>query len=351
MSVSPEILSAIQAALNQAYNILVITHIAPDGDAIGSLTGMGLILRQLGKNPTLACDDPVPEYLYFLECATTVRQPDIQGQFDLVIGVDCGDEERMGQSLAGLDTPRPPIINIDHHITNTRFGQINLVDEVATSTAEILYNLCVAFGWTLTPDIARSLLTGVVTDTLGFRIVGVTPQTIQAASALMGAGADLAAITMQALNLKPLSTLRMYQKGLSNMQFQDGLLWTTISYAEQLAAGYAQANSAGLVSMLGNTSEAAFGVVIMELANGRVNAGFRCRPPWNVAELATSLGGGGHALASGCTIPGPLAEAEQLIVVRSLAEIKQQAAAQAAVAQAAVAQADKQTQEQAAAPE
>lgn len=347
---SPELKSAIQGALDQAHNVLVITHIAPDGDAIGSLTGMGLILRQLGKNPTLACDDLVPEYLRFLECATIVRQPQMmepvrQGQFDLVIAVDCGDEDRMGKSLARLGAARPPILNIDHHITNTRFGQINLIDEAATSTAEILYDLCAAFGWTLTPAIARSLLTGIVTDTLGFRIVGVTPQTIQAASALMGAGADLAAITMQALNLKPFSTLRMYQKGLSNMQFQDGLLWTTVSYAEQLAAGYAQANSAGLVSMLGNTTEAAFGVVLMEMADGRVNVGFRCRPPWNVAELATSLGGGGHALAAGCTIPGPLAEAEKLIVARSLAEIRQQAAAHAATsAQMEAAQVDEQAQ-------
>lgn len=331
---SPEIKTAIQDALDQAQNVLVITHIAPDGDAIGSLTGMGLILRQLGKNSTLACDDPVPEYLHFLECVSTIRRPEMgkggAGEsFDLVIGVDCGDEERMGQSLAQLGATRPPILNIDHHITNTRFGQINLIDETATSTAEILYDLCVAFGWTLTPAIARSLLTGIVTDTLGFRIVGVTPQTIQAASALMGAGADLAAITMQALNLKPLSTLRMYQVGLSNMQFQGGLLWTTVSYVEQATAGYTQANSAGLVSMLGNTTEAAFGVVMMEMADGRVNVGFRCRPPWNVAELATSLGGGGHALAAGCTIPGPLAKAEKLIVSRSLAEIQQQAAAQA----------------------
>ena len=326
----PETTTAVLDTLRPAQNILIITHIAPDGDAIGSLTGMGLILRQMGKNVTLACDDPVPDHLRFLPDVDAVRQPQIEGAFDLIVAVDCGDEERMGQSLTLLGNPRPPILNIDHHITNTCFGVTNLVDGTTTSTAEILFNLLPVLGVSLTPDIARSLLTGIVTDTLGFRIAGVTAQTISAASVLMEAGADLTMITMQALNLKPLSTLRMYQKGLANMQLRDGLLWTCVSYAEQQEVGYDQASSAGLVSMLGNTSEAAFGVVLMEMADGRVNVGFRCRPPWSVSELATSLGGGGHALASGCTISGPLAAAEQLIVSRGLAEIKRQVARAAA---------------------
>ncbi|MCA9941052.1 MAG: bifunctional oligoribonuclease/PAP phosphatase NrnA [Anaerolineales bacterium] len=326
----PETTTAVLDTLRPAQNILIITHIAPDGDAIGSLTGMGLILRQMGKNVTLACDDPVPDHLRFLPDVDAVRQPQIEGAFDLIVAVDCGDEERMGQSLTLLGNPRPPILNIDHHITNTCFGVTNLVDGTTTSTAEILFNLLPVLGVSLTPDIARSLLTGIVTDTLGFRIAGVTAQTISAASVLMEAGADLTMITMQALNLKPLSTLRMYQKGLANMQLRDGLLWTCVSYAEQQEVGYDQASSAGLVSMLGNTSEAAFGVVLMEMADGRVSVGFRCRPPWSVSELATSLGGGGHALASGCTISGPLAAAEQLIVSRGLAEIKRQVARAAA---------------------
>lgn len=326
----PETTTAVLDTLRPAQNILIITHIAPDGDAIGSLTGMGLILRQMGKNVTLACDDPVPDHLRFLPDVDAVRQPPIEGAFDLIVAVDCGDEERMGQSLTLLGNPRPPILNIDHHITNTCFGVTNLVDGTTTSTAEILFNLLPVLGVSLTPDIARSLLTGIVTDTLGFRIAGVTAQTISAASVLMEAGADLTMITMQALNLKPLSTLRMYQKGLANMQLRDGLLWTCVSYAEQQEVGYDQASSAGLVSMLGNTSEAAFGVVLMEMADGRVSVGFRCRPPWSVSELATSLGGGGHALASGCTISGPLAAAEQLIVSRGLAEIKRQVARAAA---------------------
>ena len=198
----PETTTAVLDTLRPAQNILIITHIAPDGDAIGSLTGMGLILRQMGKNVTLACDDPVPDHLRFLPDVDAVRQPQIEGAFDLIVAVDCGDEERMGQSLTLLGNPRPPILNIDHHITNTCFGVTNLVDGTTTSTAEILFNLLPVLGVSLTPDIARSLLTGIVTDTLGFRIAGVTAQTISAASVLMEAGADLTMITMQALNLK-----------------------------------------------------------------------------------------------------------------------------------------------------
>ncbi len=322
----PETVAAIEAAIGAAGRVLAITHVAPDGDAIGSLTGLGLALRRLGKRVTLACDDPAPATVSFLPAAGDIRQP---GSFpttgyDLIFALDCGDEERMGRSFADLRQPRPPVINIDHHVTNTCFGDIDLVAPETTSTAELLTELFARLNLPLDPAIATCLLTGIVTDTLGFRIVSVTPRTIRLTGDLMEAGANLAEITMQALNLKPLATLRLYERGLRHLRFEDGLLWTAISFAEQQAAGLASASSSGLVSLLGNTLEAAMGVVLLEQADGQINVSFRCRPPWDVAGLATGLGGGGHRLASGCTLPGPLAEAERLVVERSLAELARQ---------------------------
>lgn len=324
MNILPDTVQAIQKLIQKAQSVLVVSHLTPDGDAIGSLLGMGLALQQMGKVVTLACEDPSPEIFSYLMGMREIQLPPIQGKFDLLVSVDCGDEERMGRVYRTLPALPPAILNIDHHVTNTRFGTINLVQPSATSTAEMLYQLFVQLGVLISPEIADCLLTGVVTDTQGFRIAGVTPQTIRVASKLMEAGADLASITMRALNLRPLATLKIYQHGLANMKFQGGFLWTTISYAEQQEANYHETGSSGLVSMFGNTAEAAMGAVLMELADGRVVVSFRCRPPWNVSDLATGLGGGGHPFASGCTLAGPLAAAEQLVMEQAIAEIERQ---------------------------
>jgi phosphoesterase RecJ-like protein len=230
----------------------------------------------------------------------------------------------MGRAFADLPEPVPPVINIDHHITNTYFGSIDYVDGAATSTCEILYSLLPQLGASWTPDLASAVLTGIVTDTLCFRTVGVTSNTLHAASQLMSAGANLAEINMRAINVKPLDMMTLYQKGLNNMRLDNGLLWTSISVAERVAAGLHGFGNGGLASMLGDVSEAAMGAVLTEMEDGRVKANFRCRPPFDVAEVAVNLGGGGHALASGCTLDGPLDRAEALVVDVAKEAIKRQ---------------------------
>lgn len=307
--------SDIQALLISTKHVLVVTHIGPDGDAIGSLTAVGVALRQLGKEVTLVCDDGVPSRFRFLPLTELVqKRPPENTRYDLLIAVDCGDELRMGRAFASLPEPRPVVINIDHHVTNTQFGSVNLVQSQATSTAEVLYRLFHELGVKFTPDLATCLLTGIVTDTLGFRVVGITPVTLETAGALMQRGADLSFIMQNALTVKPYSTLRLYRTGLNNMKLEDGLLWTTINNEEREAAGHLGAGSVGLVNMLADVDDVAIGLVLLEYEDGNVYVGFRCRPPYSVTELALNLGGGGHPLAAGATLDIPLAEAESLVV-------------------------------------
>ena len=327
VNVTQDHVEAIAALLHPAIHVLVITHINPDGDAIGSLTATGLALRQLGKRVTLVCDDGVPSRFRFLPLSSAVQKhPDANGSYDLIIALDCGDMSRMGAAFAVLPEPKPPLVNIDHHVTNTRFGEVNVVDIECTSTAELLYHLVPGLGVSFTKDLATCLLTGIVTDTLGFRTVGVSAGTFEVASALMRAGADLGLVTTQALLLKPLTIMRLWQIGLDNMKLEDeGVLWTSISYDDRQAIDHIGSSSGGLVNMLANVEEAAMSAVLLEDAD-RVYVGFRCRPPFSVAELALNLGGGGHPLASGCTLPGSLAEVEPLVVSMSRDAIRQQRA-------------------------
>lgn len=232
---------------------------------------------------------------------------------------------RMGNAYALLAEP-PPIVNIDHHVTNTRFGDVNLVDSQCTSTAEILFHLLPALGARLTEDLATCLLTGVVTDTLGFRIPGVDAGTLRTAGTLMEAGADLGYITENALLIKPLTTLRLWQAGLNQMRLEEeGVLWTAISDRERAAIGYTGTSSGGLVNMMANIDEVAMSAVLIEEGD-KVYVGFRCRPPFNVSDLAVNLGGGGHPLASGATLEGPLSKAVSLVVAMARETIRRQRA-------------------------
>lgn len=316
--------TAIKRAIESAEQIMVVTHISPDGDAIGSLTGMGLILQGMGKRPYLACADDVPVRFRYLPLANQIQREIPPTPPNLVVALDCGDELRMGKVFEALPAPKPAVINIDHHVTNTHFGEINLIDTGANATAEILYDLLPGLGVTLSQALAECLLTGLITDTLGFRTNGVTPHTLRAAATLIEAGADLSSITQKALTVKPLANLYLWQIGLNNMKFQDGFLWITLTQADQKTLSHTNASSSGLVNMLGDTEQAAIGAVLQEMEDGRVVISFRCRPPFDVSMLATNLGGGGHPLAAGCTLDMPLTEAERLVVGLSLETIREQ---------------------------
>ena len=137
----------IQFAIEKAGRVLVIAHVDPDGDAIGSLTAMGQGLQQLGKRVTLVCDDAVPKRYLTLPMAADVRRaPNTDIPYDLVIAVDCGDRSRMGWAYDSLPEPKPTLANIDHHVTNTHFGAFNIIEPNAGSTAEILYRFLPEIG-------------------------------------------------------------------------------------------------------------------------------------------------------------------------------------------------------------
>lgn len=320
-----DLISQIKRHLEAADRILVITHVGPDGDAISSLTAMGVALKQIGKSFSLVCDDGLPERFRYLPLSDLVRSaPETDISYDLIIALDAGDLERLGRAYADLSQPKPPIINLDHHITNTNYGMLNLIRPETNSTTEVLHGFFNELEVPLTRDLAICLLTGLVTDTLSFRTASVNAVTLRTAAELVDAGADLFEVTTKALNLKPLSTLLLWQTGLNNMHQEDGFLWTSISKEESELAGHSGTSSFGLGNLLADVEEVVLSVVILEMADGQISVGFRCRPPYSVSELAQSLGGGGHHLAAGCTIAGPLMAAETLVVARTREFLQQQ---------------------------
>jgi phosphoesterase RecJ-like protein len=347
--------------IRRSTRILLICHVSPDGDAIGSLLGLGLGLRALGKTPTLACESPAPPKFSFLPGFDTIvntidADPRTKSfglslrtkPFDLVIGLDCSDKARLGK-IYNADPParqaftRPPdttplqegasglvglpLINIDHHITNLYFGDVNLVDHKAASTAEIVLILLDRLGVSTDHDggsIATCLLTGIVTDTQGFRTSNVTPRVMEAAVRLMEAGASLSEVTHHAFGQRPLVELSLLAQGLSRMQVEGALAWSEITLAARRACGHKGSSDAGLVGMLVRTKEIHMAAVFAEKENSQVEIRFRADPGFDVAQLALSLGGGGHPAASGCTIDGSLEAAKARVLPMLRAALKEQ---------------------------
>lgn len=321
------LLERIKDLIKNAHRILVVAHVAPDGDAIGSLLSMGWLLRAHGKERVLACQDPVPRTYTFLPGSDEIVQH-LSGSFDLGMSLDCSDRYRMGEDLTKFVASLPgtlPWINIDHHVTNTRFGTVNWIDPAAVSTTQMLLELVEALGWELVPPVATCLLNGLVTDTRSFRTSNVDPRAVRAALRLMEAGASLADITRQALEQRPLASVRLWGQAIEQMHLQDGVLWTQVTHAMCQRLGLDGQDVSGLTNFLSGIREADIVVVFTERENNAIDVSMRASPGLDVAQVALWLGGGGHPQAAGCTLEGDLAQVEERVlaaVQRSLAEQK-----------------------------
>lgn len=302
------------AAIRTAQSILIVTHIGPDGDAIGSLLGLGNALRVSGRKVICAVDGGIPGFLDFLPGASTVVDQLKSGTWDVMVSVDASDEERTGEVGAYGRANSKRVINLDHHVTNTFFGDIYLVMPSAVSATEVIYHWLNFMQYTLTPEAAIPLLTGLVTDTLGFRIRSVTTQTLQIAIRLMEAGASLFDITTRTLDSKPYRVLELWKNALPSASLNGQVIEAVVSRADLQKAGLDEVTDGGLVSLLNTVNEARIAVVFKELEDGRIEISMRSKPGYDIAQVAFSVGGGGHQQASGATIDGPLEAARARIL-------------------------------------
>jgi phosphoesterase RecJ-like protein len=298
--------------LQQTSSFLLITHVSPDSDAIGSLLGLTHALRLLGKNVTPSCSDPIRDRFDILPGNMEVLS-EVKGSFDCVIALDCGDELRLGSIWADLPEPKPFLINIDHHISNTRFGQINWVDPSAASTAELVLLLIDQLGVTLNRDIATCLLYGIVGDTLGFRTPNTTPLQLQYAERCMEAGASLNDSIAHQFNRRSQALVCLWGKALNALKVKDRIVYTAISKAMRDSCGMGT-TELGLSSFLISMNEVDRAAVLLERDDGRIEISMRAKPGFNVSDAAVALGGGGHPLAAGTTIDGPLEAAVKQVL-------------------------------------
>jgi phosphoesterase RecJ-like protein len=299
--------------------------VAPDGDALGSLTALNRGLKQLDRSPIAACADPVPSRFDYVPGIESIVR-DVVSSFDLVVTLDCSDLERVGKLSELPHFGQHPLVNIDHHVTNVDFGDVNLVDPKASSTAEVLLRLLDALKVQIDEPLATSLLVGIVTDTRGFRTNNVTPRVLAAALRLMEAGASLPYVSQNGLDQRPMVVIRLWGDALSHLGFEDGVIWTSVPLAMRREIGYQGNGDAGLASFLVSADEADVSVVFVEQEDGSVDVGMRAVPGFDVAQFALRFGGGGHALAAGFGTAGPLEEAKDRVLVALRADVARQRA-------------------------
>jgi len=320
-------MSAAQKYLQAAESVYLACHILPDGDAVGSLLGLGCALRHLGKRCTLACADPVPfRYDFLAGVEELVSHPPRTEQ--VIVTLDASDVERLGGLYDEAIFGSRPVINIDHHVTNTHFGTVNLLLPVP-STAEVVYALIRRLKVPLDADMATALLTGLVTDTRCFRTGNVTTQQLCTAVRWMEAGASLAGITELVYNRESPSTICLWGQALTNAQTRGRIIWTAIDQHMLRRCQASPNESDGLVSFLASTMGVDVAVVLRENDDGRIEASMRAGPGWDVSGVALKLGGGGHPRAAGCNIVGTMSDVRERVLSEIESSLLEQAQAHA----------------------
>jgi phosphoesterase RecJ-like protein len=303
-----ELITTIRQQLQKAEKFLVISHQRPDGDAIGSLLAMGLALIDAGNDVQMVLRDGIQDSFRFLAGSELITTEPV-GTIDYIIVVDAAEIERTNTDFNGY---RIPDLNIDHHKTNSLFARINLIESEAVATAEILTRCLPELGLYITPAIADALITGIVTDTIGFRTTNVSPHVLRMVADLMEQGGDLTDIYYRTVVEQSIASARYWGAGLSKIQMEDGLVWTTLSLRERHAAGYLARDDADLVKVLSAIEGAKVAVILTEQDSGYVKISWRLcgsqDTELDVSEIAKKFGGGGHKAAAGADVKGDLEE-------------------------------------------
>lgn len=306
-----EIISEIKARLDSARNVVIASHVRPDGDAIGSLLGLGLALQDAGKQVQMVLVDGVSGSFRHLEGSEQILTAP-QGGHDTFITVDCADFRRVGKAFESLG---PPDINIDHHKTNEKFGVLNLIEPEEVATAAILTRHMQEWGLALTKPIAAALLTGIITDTLGFRTSNTSPEALRLSADLMETGVDMPELYMRGLVRRSFASARYWGAGLSSLETRDGIVWGTLTLDDRQTAGYGGNDDADLINMISAIDGNRVGMIFVEQADHTVKISWRALEPGiDVSPIARHFGGGGHAAAAGADIPGSLDEIQPRVL-------------------------------------
>jgi len=294
-------------AIAQADQVSLACHVGPDGDALGSMLGLALAMAARGKTVTASFGSPyvIPPSLSFLPADLLVPPDQFPDSPELMILLDTGSLERVGELARNAESAATTLV-IDHHVTNSGFGDIALVDPGAAATGELVYEILGELGWELTPDIALCLLTALITDTGRFQYSNTTPRTLEIAADLVAAGAEPNVIGRHVYEEAPFGYLKAAAAALARARLDPELrvVSTYLTSDDIEGAGITWDDTENLIDLLRLAVEADTAVLAKAYPDKRVKVSLRSRGDTDVGALAAGLGGGGHRLAAGFTAEG-----------------------------------------------
>ena len=315
--------------LTTSSRVLVASHSKPDGDAIGSLLAMGIALERIGCEVTRYNESAIPAVYRFLPSVDSIqRQLTDLDRFDTAVILDCGGLDRVGSAVDAITTI-PAIVNIDHHTTNTRFGQYHLVDVNACATSEIIYRLIQAMGLELDVEMATAIYTGILTDTGSFRFSNTNRAAFSICEAMVAIGVNPSAVAQHVYGTYSLGRIKLLNLALDSIEISSNGHISIMTVTREMLSdtGTQPEDADGLINYARRIQDVKVAALIHELENGngesrgrkRFHVSLRSDGSVDVSRIASDFGGGGHAGAAGFSVESSLAELKKTIY--SLSEV------------------------------
>jgi phosphoesterase RecJ-like protein len=306
--------------LVNSKHIFLVTHVNPDGDALGALLAMGLTLKSDGREVTMFNASPIPAVYRFLPGIEQIER-EVPSPFEpeTVVVLDCGDLERVGETAAKRIRRCPRVINIDHHVTNTGFGHHQLVDPVASSSTAIVYRLLMRMGLKIGHEVATSIYTGILTDTGSFRFANTNREAFDICAEMIGCGVDPYTVAQHVYGTYSLGRIKLLNMALDSIEVSpNGKLSLMTLTREMFAETETHPEDVdGMINYAKRIEDVQVAAMIMENTNGhasptrggkRYHVSLRSEGSVDVARIAASFGGGGHFNAAGFGVDTSLSE-------------------------------------------
>jgi phosphoesterase RecJ-like protein len=305
-------------ALHAHQRFAVLSHMRPDGDAIGSQLALGISLQRLGKTVHFINEDGLPENLAFLPGAELIQQPPAEPlDIDVAIALDTAAKPRLGARSIAAASGAKLWINIDHHLSNPGYGDLNHLDSSSPATGQIIYQLLTTLGLPLPPETRDAIYVAVSTDTGSFQYSGTTAATYAMAADLVGRGLDVGRLNSLTYDNHPLRRVELLRALLNTLELSDDgrVAHWRMSDATRLELNLQPDDSEGLIDTIRSIKGVLVAVFFEELPDGQIRVSTRSKDSSvNVCAICSQFGGGGHALAAGIRMPGPLAQARQAVL-------------------------------------
>jgi phosphoesterase RecJ-like protein len=301
-------LASIGKLFDRHQHFILTPHIHPDGDCLGSMLALYHYLISRGKKVEMLLDDAVPASFSFFPGVDLIKHPQGVESADLLVVLDSSDAERLGRVK---DQVVAPILNIDHHLSNTHFADYWLVDSTASATAEIVYGFLKSLDATITSDMAVCLYTGIVTDSGSFRYASTSPKTMRYGAELIEYGAK-PHIIADLLETRTIESLTVMAEVLRTLEFYDDSQIAALTISPEIVAK-GNDYTEGLINYPRSIDHVEIAVVFKIVDNNTVRISMRSKSV-DVSAIAVTLGGGGHARAAGCTFNGSIGDAKRRII-------------------------------------